>query len=84
VPRTDGANGEWQQVTTAAAEAKQKLNRTITLGAGLVVGDTVQCFTEFETNAVNWASVAQLHIVAIAKNVGTPSWYAYSMLSQRN
>lgn len=84
VARTDGVQGEWQQIVTTAAESTQKLNRTITLGGAgqLAVGDTVQCFTEFETDAANWGSVAQFHTVAIAKNGGTPTWYAYSMLSQ--
>lgn len=82
VPRTDGVNGEWQQVVATTADASNRMNRTITLGGDLVAGDTVQCFAEFETDAAAWASVSQFHLVAIAKNVGTPTWYAYSTFSQ--
>lgn len=50
VPRTDGVQGEWQQVTTVAAQHTQQIFKDIT--TGFAVGDTLYGMTEYQVDTV--------------------------------
>ena len=53
VARTDGVQGEWQQVTMAAAQHTQQIFKDIT--TGFAVGDTLYGMTEYQVDAVGEA-----------------------------